>query len=96
MDCLSATAPPTDRELQEAAVNALTWYRVVAPGTVVVIAENGYLTLTGLVADMQQRGAAERAVRHLRGVRGVWNALKVVQAPERCRPRIVGEHRTAS
>jgi osmotically-inducible protein OsmY len=70
---------PGDEEalIAEAAVNALTWYRAVAPDTVKVIVSNGYVTLTGVVADLHQRGAAERAVRGLRGVRGVWNALKI-------------------
>ena len=63
--------------IAEAAVDALTRYRVVASGSVKVITSNGYVTLTGVVANLQQRGAAERAVRHIRGVRGVWDALKV-------------------
>ena len=87
----------TDRELQEkaldagrdedaviaeAAVNALAWYRAVASGAVKVIVSGGWITLTGVVADLQQRGAAERAVRRLRGVRGVSNAIAVVRAPQ--------------
>ena len=67
----------TNATIAEAALNALTWYRVVMPGTVKVIVADGYVTLTGVVADPQQRGAAERAVRGLRGVRGVWNALRI-------------------
>ena len=71
--------PTDDPAIAEAAVRVLTQCRVVGPGTVKVIASNGYVTLTGVVADMQQRAAAERAVRHLRGVRAVWNALKVLR-----------------
>ena len=67
----------TNAAIAEAALNALTWYRVVPPGTVKVIVADGYVTLTGVVNDLQQRGAAERVIRGLRGVRGVWNALKV-------------------
>ena len=67
----------TSSTIAEAALNALTWYRVVPPGTVKVIVADGYVTLTGVVADPQQRGAAERAIRGLRGVRGVWNALRI-------------------
>ncbi len=66
-----------DSAIAEAALNALAWYRAVAPNTVTVIVADGFLTLTGVVADLQQRGAAERAVSQLRGVRGVWNALQV-------------------
>jgi osmotically-inducible protein OsmY len=67
----------TSATIAEAALNALTWYRVVMPGTVKVIVADGYVTLTGVVTDPQQRGAAERAIRGLRGVRGVWNALRI-------------------
>jgi osmotically-inducible protein OsmY len=70
----------TDPAIAEAAVEVLTRSHLVVPGTVKVIAARGYVTLTGVVADMQQRGAAERAVRHLGGVRGVWNALRVERA----------------
>jgi osmotically-inducible protein OsmY len=85
---IDGTGGDDDSRIAEAAVNALSWYRVVEPGTVKVIASNGYVTLTGLVSDMQQRGAAERAVRHLRGVRGVWNALKVEQPPTASQPEM--------
>ena len=75
-----ASAAVTDSLLAHAASSALTWQRVVAPNTVNVTVANGWLTLTGIVADVQQRGAAERAVRNLRGVRGVSNTLTVIQA----------------
>lgn len=79
-----------DSAIAEAAANALTWYRAVAPDTVTVTAEDGWVTLTGIVADLQQRGAAERAVRGLRGVRGVSNVLHVVRPP--CLlPKCIGE-----
>jgi osmotically-inducible protein OsmY len=71
----------TDDAIADAAANALTWYRAVAANTVSVSVENGWVTLTGIVADLQQRGAAERAVRGLRGVRGVSNMLTVVRPP---------------
>ena len=74
-------AGPTDSAIAEAAANALTWYRVVAANTITVSAENGWLTLSGIVTDLQQRGAAERAVRGLCGVRGVSNMLSVVRPP---------------
>ena len=70
-----------DSAIAEAAANALTWYRAVAANTVTVSVEDGWLTLTGIVADLQQRGAAERAVRGLCGVRGVSNMLTVVRPP---------------
>jgi len=71
----------TDAAIADAAANALTWYRAVAPDTVTVTVQDGWLTLTGIVVDVQQRGAAERAVLTVRGVRGVSNALRVVRPP---------------
>jgi osmotically-inducible protein OsmY len=71
-----------DSGIAEAAVRALAEYRAIAPDAVKVIVSNGYVTLCGVVADVHHCSAAERAVRHLPGVRGVWNALKVVQAEQ--------------
>jgi osmotically-inducible protein OsmY len=73
----------TDSVIAEAAVQALASYRTVAADPLKVIVSGGYITLCGVVADASQRGAAERAVRRLRGVRGVWNALKIVRAAGR-------------
>jgi osmotically-inducible protein OsmY len=75
-------ARETNAAIAEAALNALAWYRVVPIGAVKVIVADGYVTLTGIVADSHQRGAAERAIRGLRGVRGVWNALKLGPLPQ--------------
>jgi osmotically-inducible protein OsmY len=71
-----------DSVIAEAAVEALAWYRSVADATVQVIVSDGYVTLCGVVADVQLRAAMERAVRGIRGVRGVWNALNVVRATQ--------------
>jgi osmotically-inducible protein OsmY len=70
---------PDDVILAEAAASALTWYRAVPPGAVHVNVCNGWVTLTGTVAGLSERGAAERAIRHLRGVRGVSNAVLIRQ-----------------
>ena len=86
---------PTDAAIAEAAANALTWYRVVAANTVTVSVDDGWLTLTGTVVDLQQRGAAERAVRGLRGVRGVSNVLTVVRPP-RAMPLVAGADRVVA
>lgn len=71
-----------DSAIAEDAVRALTWLRSQPFNDVRVIVADGFITLCGVVADIQQRGAAERAVRGLRGVRSVWNGLSVHQAPE--------------
>jgi osmotically-inducible protein OsmY len=71
----------SDVAIAQAAASALTWCRAVAPDTVEVAVDDGWLTLTGVVTDLQQRGAAERAVRGLRGVRGVSNTVRIVRPP---------------
>jgi osmotically-inducible protein OsmY len=80
--CESLACAQTDSTIAEAAANAVSWYRAAAPGAVKVIVSDGWITLTGVVADIQERGAAERAVRRLTGVRGVSNALTVVRTPQ--------------
>ena len=71
--------------LAESAVKALAGERVGAPNNVKVVVSAGYITLCGAVADFRERNAAERAVSGLGGVRGVWNALKVLPGPPACR-----------
>jgi osmotically-inducible protein OsmY len=78
-----AGATPSDAMIAEAAVNALTWYRAVPADVVHVAVRDGWVTLSGTVDRLSERGAAERAVRHLRGVRGVSNALTVAATPQR-------------
>lgn len=70
-------AEPSDSEIAEAAVNAIAWYQAADTDGIQVVVSDGHVTLTGTVSDIQQRGAAERAVRLLRGVRRVSNALTV-------------------
>ena len=69
------------------------------PDTVQAAVHNGYVTLTGLVNWMYQKRDAEKAVRHVRGVRGVLNHIVVApRAVERdVRHRIVAAlHRNAN
>lgn len=72
-----------DSALAEVAVSVLARHTDLEPGAVKVLVSHGFLTLCGVVPDMHQRDAAERAVRGLSGVRGVWNALRVVRAEQR-------------
>lgn len=85
-----------DSKIAEAAVNTLRWYRSVSAENVKVIVSAGYITLCGVVEDASQRGAVERAVRGLGGVRGVWNALKIQQAQESCAPQATATSRWAN
>jgi osmotically-inducible protein OsmY len=47
------------------------------PPSVQAVVHEGHITLTGTVSWLYQKESAERAVRNLRGVRGVVNYIKV-------------------
>lgn len=76
---LPTVAERTDTELARAVIGALTWDAEIPTQDVHVAVSNGWVTLTGQIDVYFQRDAAERAVRHLAGVRGVSNALTVRQ-----------------
>ena len=65
-----------DPDLARDALDALK-KRVDVPLGIGVTVRNGHLTLTGQVEWMFQKLAAEKAVRYLRGVRGVANHIEV-------------------
>lgn len=65
-----------DTELAEAALQALKW-DVMVPPQVTVRVSHGWLTLEGSVEREYQRVAAERAVRHLRGIKGCDNNIEL-------------------
>lgn len=80
----------TDADIAEAAVNALKWNTLVPEEKIKVVVENGWITLRGEVDWQYQREAAEEAVQHLAGVRGVTNLITVRQRvrPEDIKQRI--------
>lgn len=63
-----------ESEIAEAVVNALKWH-VWVPSLVQATVENGWVTLTGIVAWDFQRNSAADAVRYLAGVKGVSNNI---------------------
>ena len=67
----------SDSDIARAALNALDWNPAVPRKQVKVVVEHGWITLEGTVDFRFQRDAAEMAVTHLRGVRGVSNLLSV-------------------
>ena len=67
----------TDTELAHAAVHVLAWHVQLPDDGVKVAVRDGWLTLEGEVEWQYQRGAAERALRTLKGVRGVTNLVSV-------------------
>lgn len=72
--------PMLERTDTDIAADAATALRVVdnVPDTVQAAVHHGHISLTGRVEWVFQREAAERAIRHLRGVRGVANHISVM------------------
>jgi osmotically-inducible protein OsmY len=66
----------TDVDIARDAARALE-LRIGVPESVQAVVHDGYVTLTGKVSWIAQRKNAEKAVSHLRGVRGVFNHVEV-------------------
>jgi osmotically-inducible protein OsmY len=67
----------TDEEIARAAVDRLAWEVTVPRDKVKVKVEDGFVTLTGQVDWHYQQEAAERSVRGLIGVIGVFNQTTI-------------------
>ena len=67
----------TDVDIARAAEDALAWNIWVPKDRIKVIVERGWITLEGEADARYQKEAAERAVRHLLGVRGVSNDIRI-------------------
>jgi osmotically-inducible protein OsmY len=65
----------TDSQIADAAANAVAWSAVIPQNAVSVAVADGWVTLTGRVGWQYQKEAAARAVRDLRGVKGVTNNI---------------------
>ena len=65
-----------DPDIAKDALQALKNRIDVPPGLAVTV-RDGYVSLTGTVEWKYQKEAAERAIRYLRGVRGVFNNIEV-------------------
>ena len=65
----------TDADIAADAVRALA-LRGTVPATVTVAVHDGHVTLTGTVGWLHQSRDAERAVRHIKGLRGVFNHIR--------------------
>lgn len=66
----------TDPEIASDAVRALQM-RGSVPDTVQAIVHDGHITLTGRVGSLFQAREAEKAVRHVKGLRGVFSHMDV-------------------
>jgi osmotically-inducible protein OsmY len=68
-----------DADIARAAENVLDWNVSVPRNRIKLTVESGWITLEGMVDWQFQRQAAEKAVRHLMGVRGISNQIGIVQ-----------------
>jgi osmotically-inducible protein OsmY len=71
----------TDEDIAAAAVRALNSKLFVPADRIKVTVNDGWVTLEGDVKWQFQRNAAERAVRNLRGIKGIRNLIQI-------RPRV--------
>lgn len=78
---LPSSSMRTDPDIARAAVDALKWNISVPADRIQVKVEKGLLTLEGDVEWYSQKEDAERAVRHLTGVKGVSNLVMVKARP---------------
>ena len=67
----------SDDEIAQRALDILTWSVQVPADSIQVKVEKGWITLTGAVEWQYQKQAAESAVRHLSGIRGVTNVIEI-------------------
>jgi len=67
----------TDFDIAKAVRHALEWNVLIPDDQIHSTVSDGWVTLEGNVEYFTERTDAERAVSHLRGVRGVINEIKV-------------------
>jgi len=79
----------SDADIAAAAANALDWHASVPRSRIKLVVERGWITLKGNVDYQYQKESAEDAVRGLRGVMGVRNAIVVT--PSSISPRDIKE-----
>lgn len=67
----------TDADIARAAAEGLRWHVLVPRERIQVAVSRGWVTLTGAVDSQFQRAAADSAVHHLWGVKGVVNQITI-------------------
>lgn len=84
----------SDEDIARAVRNALEWDVVVPDSRIHSTVANGHVTLEGNVESWADKAAAECAIEHLAGVRGVFNRIEVTPRkhidPETVRHAIEG------
>jgi len=73
----TATISESDIRVRDAVMRQLEWDPTVDASAVGVAAKGGAVTLTGYVDSYRGKLAAERAAKHVRGVRAVANDIQV-------------------
>ncbi len=69
--------PRADAEIAKAARHALEWDALVPDWRIKVAVSNGWVALQGRVDLLREREDAERMMRRMDGVRGVYNLIEV-------------------
>ena len=83
IEVLSARCVPrTDAAISRAIVNALSWQVPVPPAAISASVRDGWVSLSGTVPSLEQKRTAERVVRLLYGVKGVWSTIVVAPRSE--------------
>lgn len=77
----SETLPRRDDEIVAAALRALAGDPMLHSDRIKIRVEGGWVTLDGDVPTERERQAARRALRHLFGIRGLSNQLRVHPRP---------------
>lgn len=74
---LASDAQRTDPQIADAALKALNGDVFIPATGIKVAVHDGWVTLSGQVDFWYQREAAERAITHLRGVKGLGNEIVI-------------------
>lgn len=78
---LPGSAERTDADLAEAVLNALRWASRIPVDYLDVTVSQGWVTLKGEVENRYQKEEAGRVIRHISGITGVTNLIKVRPHP---------------
>jgi osmotically-inducible protein OsmY len=74
---LTSLSQRTDADIASSVENVLEWTSSLPAGAVKVMVEGGWITLSGVVDWQYQRQAAIGCVRHLLGVTGVSDLIRI-------------------
>jgi len=74
---LPSSVERTDPDLAQAVLNALRWDAGIPAGKLDVTVSHGWVTLKGEVEHGFQKLDAERAIRHIAGIKGITNLITI-------------------